>query len=84
MSFWGKTCAAATALTTVYVGVAKGAYNVASGNGSFQEGVDSVVDPAMEAAERFGDKHGDKLTGVAISLGGKLVGAEIDKHRHPK
>lgn len=81
MSFWGKTLAVISAVPAAYAGAAKGAYYAASGKGSFQEGVDSVFDPVVEAAEKFGDEHGKAITGTAIYVAGRLAGAEIDKHK---
>ena len=81
MSFWGKTLAVVSAVPATYAGVTKGAYYAASGKGSFDEGFNSVVDPVVESAERFGDEYGKSLTGAAIYVGSRLAGAEIDKHK---
>jgi hypothetical protein len=81
MSFWGKAAQVVSFYPAAIAGIGKGAYNVASGNGSFSDGVEKTVDKALESAERFGEQHSDKLTGAAISLGTAIAGNEYKKHR---
>jgi hypothetical protein len=52
MSFWGKACAAAAGVTGVYVGVAKGAYDAATGKGSFQDGWSDTIEKMVDGGRK--------------------------------
>lgn len=82
MSFWGKACVAATGIAGFYAGAAKGAYNVATGKGTFGDGFD-VMERVATAAEKFGDEHGAALTNAAISVAATVTNSEIKKHSRP-
>jgi hypothetical protein len=83
-TIWGKTLGMISAIPAVYVGAAKGTYNVVSGKGTFKEGVDSVFDPVVDTVMEFGDKHADELTGAAINMAAGLIGKGVYDSTHPK
>jgi hypothetical protein len=81
MSFWGKACKAASIVPAIYAGAAKGAYDAATGKGSFNDGYDKVGGKLVDAAEDFGEKHKEQLTNATIKLGSTIAGNEYKKHR---
>jgi len=86
-TFWGGALQVIAAGVTAIPALAVGTITAVNG-GSFQEGVDGVMDPVMNAAGQFGDEHGNKLTGTAITIAGGIVQNEIIQHHnashHPK
>ena len=78
MSFWGKASAVVAGVAGTYVGAAHGAYKVITRTGTFDEGFETTY-KMMEAAEEFGDKHGEQLTGAAITVATTVMKGEIDK-----
>jgi len=77
-AFWGAVVAAVAFPAAVAAGFAKGTYDAVSGNGSFTEGCNQVVQPVMNTAELFGREHGEAITkgliqGVTVALGGAIV-----------
>ena len=81
MSFWGVTCGLAGSFAGLYVGIVKGAYDAATGNGSFDEGWDEVIQKMGEGGQKFGEEHGTQLTNSAIGLATVITGNEYKKHR---
>ncbi len=76
--FWGTVTGIVATPVAVAVGTAKGAYDAASGNGSFSEGAEKTAGGMIKGAERFGEEHGDLITrgiitGAAAAVGGKLI-----------
>ena len=76
---WGVVTGIAATPVALAAGVAKGAYDAASGNGSFAEGAEKTAGGMIKGAERFGEEHGDLITkgiitGAAAAVGGKLIG----------
>jgi len=83
--FWGTVCAVAASPVTLAAGVAKGAYDAASGNGSFKDGFDKATDSVVEAAYEFGEEHGSTVTtglvsGAALALGRRAVDGGSKHH----
>jgi len=77
--FWGTVSGIAFSPVAIAAGVAKGAYDAASGNGSFAEGAEKVTGSLIKNAEHFGEEHGDLITkgiitGAAAAVGGRLIG----------
>jgi hypothetical protein len=76
--FWGTVSGIAATPVAIAVGVAKGAYDATSGNGSFAEGVEKTTGGIIKGAEHFGEQHGDLITrgiitGAAAAVGGKII-----------
>jgi hypothetical protein len=76
--FWGTVTGIAFAPVAIASGVAKGAYDAASGNGGFAEGAEKVTRGMITSAEEFGEEHGDLITrgiitGAAAAAGSRLV-----------
>jgi len=76
--FWGTVSGIAFAPVAIAAGVAKGAYDAASGGGSFAHGVETVTGTMIKNAEEFGEQHGDLITrglitGAAAAVGGRLI-----------
>ena len=62
----------------IAAGVARGAYDAASGHGGFAESAEKVTGSMIRSAEEFGAEHGDLITrgvitGAAAAVGGGLV-----------
>jgi hypothetical protein len=76
--FWGTVSGVVVTPVAIAAGVAKGAFDAASGNGSFAEGVEKTTGSVIKGAEQFGEQHGDLITrgiitGAAAAVGGKLI-----------
>jgi hypothetical protein len=76
--FWGTVTGIAVAPVAIAAGVAKGAYDAASGNGGFAESAEKVTGAMIRSAEEFGEEHGDLITrgivtGAAAAVGSRLV-----------
>jgi hypothetical protein len=76
--FWGTVTGIAAAPVAIAAGLAKGAYDAASGNGGFSEGVEKTTGGIIKGAEHFGEEHGDLITrgiitGAAAAVGGKII-----------
>lgn len=76
--FWGTVTGIAATPVAIAAGVAKGAYDAASGSGSFAEGVETTTGGIIRGAQHFGEEHGDLITrgiitGAAAAVGGKLI-----------
>lgn len=76
--FWGTVSGLAATPVAVAAGVARGAYDAASGSGGFAEGVEKTTGGIIRGAESFGNEHGDLITrgiitGAAAAVGGKLI-----------
>ncbi|HUJ04554.1 MAG TPA: hypothetical protein VLX31_00435 [Streptosporangiaceae bacterium] len=76
--FWGTVSGVAFAPVAITVGVAKGAYDAASGNGSFADSAERTTGTMIKGAENFGAEHGDLITkgiitGAAVAVGGRLI-----------
>src|SRR5262252_955106 len=76
--FWGTVTGIAVAPVAIAAGVAKGAYDAASGNGGFAESAEKVTGAMIRSAEDFGEEHGDLITrgiitGAAAAVGSRLV-----------
>src|SRR5262249_20062459 len=61
-TFWGVVTGIAATPVALAAGIAKGAYDAASGNGSFAEGVEKTAGGMIKGAEHFGEEHGDLIT----------------------
>lgn len=77
-AFWGTVTGIAAAPLAIAAGIAKGAYDAASGNGSFAESAERTTDGMIKGAEHFGEEHGDLITrgivtGAAAAMGSKLI-----------
>lgn len=77
-TFWGVVTGIAATPVALAAGVARGAYDAASGNGSFAEGVEKTAGGMIKGAQHFGEEHGDLMTkgiitGAAAAVGGKLI-----------
>jgi len=76
--FWGTVAGLACTPVAIAAGVAKGAYDAASGQGSFADGAEHVTGSMIRGAENFGQEHGDLITrgiitGAAAAVGGRLI-----------
>ena len=76
--FWGTVTGIAFAPVAIAAGVAKGAYDAASGNGGFAESAEKVTGAMIRSAEDFGEEHGDLITrgiitGAAAAVGNRLI-----------
>ncbi len=77
-TFWGVVTGIAATPVAIAAGVARGAYDAASGNGSFAEGAERTAGGMIKGAQHFGEEHGDLMTkgiitGAAAALGGKII-----------
>ena len=76
--FWGTVTGIAVAPVAIAAGVARGAYDAASGHGGFAESAEKVTGSMIRSAEQFGAEHGDLITrgvitGAAAAVGSGLV-----------
>ncbi len=76
--FWGTVTGVAATPVAIAVGVAKGAYDAASGNGAFADSAEQATGAMIRNAEHFGEEHGDLITrgiitGAAAALGSRLI-----------
>ena len=76
--FWGTVTGIAFAPVAIAAGVAKGAYDAASGNGGFVQSAEKVTGALIRGAEEFGEEHGDLITrgiitGAAAAVGNRLI-----------
>jgi hypothetical protein len=76
--FWGTVTGIVATPVALAAGVAKGAYDAASGSGTFADGAEKTAGGMIRGAERFGEEHGDLITrgiitGAAAAVGGKLI-----------
>ena len=60
--FWGATAATVSVLVAAPAGLVKGAYDAASGNGTFRAGFEQTMQSVIESAEKFGRENGDAIT----------------------
>ncbi len=76
--FWGTVTGVAFTPVAIAAGVAKGAYDAASGNATFADSAEQATGAMIRSAEHFGEEHGDLITrgivtGAAAALGSRLI-----------
>ncbi len=76
--FWGTVTGVAFTPVAIAAGVAKGAYDAASGNGTFADSAEHATGAMIRNAEHFGEEHGDLITkgivtGAAAAFGSRLI-----------
>jgi hypothetical protein len=64
---WGEAAAKASVPLAAVAGLARGAYDAATGNGTFRAGFEHKKQSVIQAAEKFGREKGDAIEESMIS-----------------
>jgi hypothetical protein len=70
--FWGTVFGAAAGAVASPVALVNGAMEAASG-GTFRDGFDNVMDPAVEKLEQVGNDHSDAITGTVLTTAASAI-----------